>query len=320
MSETNPESVENKGGSLLSAVVRFLTRLIFVIVLGIAIGAATYYIGFPALTRQQVQVAETTASRLDDLASDQAITNQQLLDRLSSLQERIVSLEVFRDTNQESLDGLEGKIENLAADQATKEEAADLLEGEMTARLDEIQRDIETRDSALADLETETDEMKDRELALSTEVAESIAVQDGMIEEIASDAGSARELVESLRRELAVLKAMELITRSRLFITQENYGLATDDIRMARDLLAESRTQVPATQVNPLTEIVERLDAALVNLPGDPSLAEDDLELAWQLLVRGFSAQDTIPPTQAQEGTLEPTPTLTPSPTSTTTP
>lgn len=320
MSETNPESVEYKGGSFLAAVVRFFVRLLFVVVLGIAIGAATYFIGFPALTRQQIQVAETTASRLDDLASDQEITNQQISERLSALQDRIVDLEVFRDSNQESLDGFGEQIENLAADQATKEDTLNLLGDEMAARLDEIQRDFDTMDTALAEIEVKIEEMKDREGTLSTEVAESIAVQDGIIEEIASDANSARELVESLRRELAVLKAMELITRSRLFIAQENFGLAADDVQMARDLLAESRTQIPATEVGPLTEIVDRLDAALVNLPRDPSLAEDDLELAWQLLVRGFGGQDTVPPTQEPEETPEPAPALTPSTTPTATP
>jgi hypothetical protein len=122
-----------------------------------------------------------------------------------------------------------------------------------------------------------------------------------------------------------LIKAMEMLTRSRVYLVQSNLGLAKDEILAARELLAEM--SVPEYQQTALAAIIDQLDLAAQNLPDFPILASENLEVAWQLLRSGLPTESeasaalespleaTAPAEPATEAT--PTPTVSPEATST---
>ncbi|MCJ7533531.1 MAG: hypothetical protein MUO64_21220, partial [Anaerolineales bacterium] len=100
--------------------------------------------------------------------------------------------------------------------------------------------------------------------------------------------------VAALHRELQMVKAMEVLTRSRMFLLNKDIGLALVDIQAARDLLIELQTGMQPSQAKAIQEIVSRLNLAIANLATVPSLADQDLEVAWQLLMRGIPSEASL--------------------------
>lgn len=110
-----------------------------------------------------------------------------------------------------------------------------------------------------------------------------------------------------------LLRAMELLSRARLFLYQSNFGLARLDVQAAHDVIAEMQVTAPESKQQDISEAIFRLDLVLKNLPAFPVAASDDLDIAWQVLMNGYPA----PATQ----TSTPTPTaMAPEETSTSTP
>lgn len=120
-----------------------------------------------------------------------------------------------------------------------------------------------------------------------------------------------------LKRQINLLKSMELLSRARLFLYESNFGLARQDVQIARDVLATVQPDAPKNLAANLDEVVRRLDLTLFNLPDFPVAASDDLDIAWQILLSGSPpTQTSIGVTPAATATLP----LTPAPTSTRTP
>lgn len=116
-----------------------------------------------------------------------------------------------------------------------------------------------------------------------------------------------------------LLRAMELLSRARLYLYQSNFGLARSDVQAARNVLAEMQSTAPQAKQTDLTEALFRLDLAIKNLPDFPVAASDDLDIAWQILMDGYPVAPTatptpIPPTSPEE-TATPLPDLTATPT-----
>jgi|FLYL01.1.fsa_nt_gi uncharacterized coiled-coil protein SlyX len=120
------------------------------------------------------------------------------------------------------------------------------------------------------------------------------------LERTSEELGARVDQVDSgFSEELAVLRAMELMSRARLFLYQANYGLAAADLRAARAVLGE-HAGTPR-----IDEAVTRIDLALSALPARPVAAADDLDIAWALLLGDVAIapppapQTTAPPTTA---------------------
>lgn len=114
--------------------------------------------------------------------------------------------------------------------------------------------------------------------------------------------------------QIRLLKAMEMLSRARLFLYQSNFGLAKQDAQSAREILAGLQEAAPEELSADLTESIFRLDLVLKNLPAFPVAASDDLDLAWQVLVQGIPHPTQTP---AESLTPEPDITATPAPTAT---
>ena len=86
-----------------------------------------------------------------------------------------------------------------------------------------------------------------------------------------------------LQRDLQLTQAMLSLVRARLWLVENNLGLAIAEVERARALL------LPLAEAQPgegkFEAAIERLDFALVELNTRPLVAADDIEIAWKLLV-----------------------------------
>jgi hypothetical protein len=90
-----------------------------------------------------------------------------------------------------------------------------------------------------------------------------------------------------------------------LYLAQSNFGLAREDVKSARDLLAALQNE---SENAARGQAIARLDLALGNLPAFPVVAAGDLEIAWQILMSGEAPAAATPaPTVEATPTVEPT-------------
>lgn len=122
--------------------------------------------------------------------------------------------------------------------------------------------------------------------------------------------------------QVRILQMMQYFTRGRLYLIQNNLGLAREDIQSARDLLAEMQSTLPAEQQSAAVFAVQQIDLALGNLPAYPVLAAGQLDVVWELLLMDLPsaaapASASEVQTACPEGIcpITPTPTLTATPT-----
>jgi hypothetical protein len=195
-----------------------------------------------------------------------------------------------------------------------KQQAADIAQAtgqiaELEARIAQLEGSMQTVEAAI---QTHTDEL----VRLNQLEADLKALTEMVDAQVVSPDSPFAEA----QRQIAQLKILTLLSRSRLFLSQSNFGSARQDVSAARDLLAALQPTLPDYQQPAGQAILTRLDLALGNLPDFPVIAVGDVDIAWQLMLMGF-------PTEAQADAVTPTTTLvpeitpmTPFPTSTPTP
>jgi hypothetical protein len=195
----------------------------------------------------------------------------------------VTELQAQQKQTEQELVALQSRLKTIEADQSQNAESLT----ELDQRLSEVETEIKTRTQSLAALERIQSELRKQNEATSSE----------------------------LQRQIELLKAMELLSRARLFMYQSNFGLAREDVQIARDVLANLQPEAPKSLADQLEEVIRRLDLTLFNLPDFPVAAEDDLDIAWQILLGGLPQ---IPPTA--NGTPRPTVTVSATPAVTFTP
>lgn len=187
--------------------------------------------------------------------------------------------------------------------QSRQEQTAQEL-ADLQTRLDTIEGVQNEHDGTLTD-------MNDRMQEIETEITartEALAA----IERLQSELEAQNQAVSAeLERQINLLKSMELLSRARLSMYQSNFGLAKQDVEIARDLLASIQPDAPQKLETQLDAVILRLDLTLSNLPDFPVAASDDLDIAWQILLAGTpQPTPTLVASPTPVGTIPATPTL----------
>lgn len=190
-------------------------------------------------------------------------------------------------------------------------------------QLADLQTRWQTIDAVQSRHEQSLTDFNQRIEALESEIAartESLAGLEKLQDELQAQNES---VTAELGRQIALLKSMELLSRARLFLYESNYGLARQDVQIARDLLAGIEPDASASLASELEAVILRLDMTLSNLPNFPVAASDDLDIAWQILLSGLpEITPTVTPTSPQAAPASSAPsardmTITPTPLST---
>lgn len=204
---------------------------------------------------------------------------------------QVQELQSVQTQTEQQLADLQTKLETLENVQNEQDESLT----EMAQRLSDIETEIAARTESLAALERLQSELEEQNQVISSE----------------------------LKREIDLLKAMELLSRARLSLYQSNFGLAREDVQIARDILSGIEPSDSEADTENLDAVIFRLDMTLSNLPDFPVAASDDLDIAWQILLTGLPEATpnatTTPTPSAANMTVTPTPgaadmTITPTP------
>jgi len=297
----------------LGKLAKFTLRLLFIVVLGVLLGLGIYWgaaYGVATVNRQVFQPIQNHAVRLDDLESRYAQDYGRMNERTQALQERIDALESRSDATREALDALQTRLttsETLLGDMRATLDAAQEGLSALETRQDafeptitELETTFTTLETTLTTLETALGTL---ETAMGT-LAETVEQTIDDVETLSIFVKDEAPLI-SVRTDVQLLKAMELLTRARLQLALDNLGMATTEVQEARDLLLALAETLPPDQQEEIAAIVQRLDLGLANLPDAPRLAIEDFEIAWQLLIRGLpspqlTATETMTPTETQ--------------------
>jgi len=163
---------------------------------------------------------------------------------------------------------------------------------------------VETMSTTLASMDRFSGELGDVQ-STQDGLIEQMLLNQAAIQTAANVATNERIPVQELQQELSLVKAMELLTRSRLLLAQNNLGLAEQDIQSARELLVSLETEVYPYQLQALQDIIDRLDMALLDIRQAPALVADDLEVAWKLLYAGLPGENGLTPAPGSQLQIE---------------
>lgn len=254
MSQDVPSKGRGLGERLTTFAVKLVRvglRLLFVAVVGVGLGLGAY-LGVPALYRSFVEPvrlgAEKTAeleARIEQQAANMQEQTGQIADRLAAVEGRAATLG-------EGLEEAKAELQALATKQGDQQDQLDKLDDAL-AGLDAVGDRLEALESRLASLE-------------DTVVGEGAPTQE-------------------LAREIQLVKAMEILTRARLWMIENNLGLAREDLTTAKAVLEKVSEGTPEEDQGVYKEIIDRLDLALADLQTAPVIAADDVEVAWTLLL-----------------------------------
>jgi septal ring factor EnvC (AmiA/AmiB activator) len=291
----------------------FLFKVLLTLLIVGAIGAAIYF-GAPVLIEEYLlKDVRLNTSQIQEISNQMEAEEKLTSERLDDLQERLASLETQGDAGKQTLADLQAQLS--AAENKLQAQSESIQD------IEAIQASLEDYAASLAALEDKLaayqSDLEDIQTEVNT-LSRTLAGNQSDIEDLRARL-DAREPAQILRQELELLKVMELITRVRVSIGDQNYGLAEDDLEAAQELLLTLGLDLPTEQAAYLETIAARLGQAAENLIRAPSLVNQDLEVAWQFLLQGLpqETQDEATqstPTAEAGGEQAATPTPTPQP------
>lgn len=255
--------------------VRIFLVVLFAIMLGVGL-----YLGVPALIEQVINPVQDNVTAVEEL--EDQVTALESSNELSEtqLRERLVSLEAELADQAET-------IADLQADLGAAQDDVETLTGQVEA-LSELSDQVDVLSEAITSMTGELD--------LLDESVTSVAVPASALEERSQ-----------------IVLSMIVLTRARLWMEEDNLGLAAEDIAAARDILEAIGGQSESMDET-LEEVLDRLDNALEDVRRYPRVAANELEIAWKLLI-DLVGQPAVPAEVVYTPTPTSTPTLTPEPT-----
>jgi chromosome segregation ATPase len=267
--EANAMMQEPTGGqrSIFSRIVRFIFRLLVVIIIGAVLGVAVYY-AVPAIYRTAIEPVQTNTQSIIDLERD------------------IIQLQTTADMQAEQY-----------ADRLAE------VEGRLTAKGEEIaalQAEVAALQTAFESQQQEVSDLKPllRQVERLTSDLETTEDQVAFLEETLTGI----ELpAERLERQIQMIRAMTMLTQARLWLLQDNLGLAAEEITNARTLIAEVAEAEPEEENELYLQILDRLDLALEDVRTTPIIAAEELEIAWRLLVEVTTTESPVLETTTSE-------------------
>ncbi|MEA3439818.1 MAG: hypothetical protein U9R58_06015 [Chloroflexota bacterium] len=290
---------QKKQSSFWGSVLRFFGCLVILIIIIATLGAGGYF-GVPYLYAQYIQPVQKHALRLDELETRIDQNEQLMSERLDEFANRLESLVVQVDSNKEAIADIESRltlVEESQAEQTTfNSETAEALAAmqtsveELSAEQAVLRTDLTITNNDLENLDTRVGEFNSDLEAVSKSVSE---LSDDVLA-INEKIEDQNKILKAVQFEMQMLKAMELLTRGRMFLSEGNITIARADIQQARDLLFEMSSQIPEHQQETLLQIITILDEVLDIMASSPIEATDKLEGAWQLLIEGLPVEPKL--------------------------
>jgi SMC interacting uncharacterized protein involved in chromosome segregation len=239
--------------SLIMRVIRWVFRMLAVVLLGIALGAGIYY-GVRRIYRDTIEPLQTLDQRMMEMEATVSELNAALRDERNSTARQISELQGRIAAQAEDIASLSAQTSRIEIQIEGQGEALEAV-AELRAGLEQAKKELDSTGEQLQELQATVD---------------------------------AGELpAEQVRANLQLMRVMNLMTRARLWIEQDNFGLASEDIRAALELIQPLAADEISDDESPsqLQQIADQLTLALDAVRTDPVLTEEELEIAWKLLL-----------------------------------
>jgi chromosome segregation ATPase len=275
----NGQQQSSRGSRLRSAVtwtLKTVIRLLVTAILLVALAALIQY-GISEINNEIDSSIEGVNRRIDVIDSSHSAVEQEIDLLFSDVGNLMEANQQQQDELDEARSQLGERVEvvdQLQADLARQGEILVGLEaqaaGLVTAR-ESISESISAVGSGLVALQGDINENGSR-----------IDQIGGQLDELAVQASEPDPALVALRDTLLLFRQWELIGRARLYLAENNPGLASLEIER---LLAglETATEAQGREVSQ-AQIVSRLTLALASLPDNPAAAARDLDAAWEVL------------------------------------
>lgn len=212
---------------------------------------------------------------------------------------RIDLVEKGQETSSQQIAAMDERVTTLEANQSQSNESSALLK----TQLEDLQVQLSTQAAAVEEL---------------NQIGAVLQTQQGVMQSTMEDQHDllfgTNSPIKELRQDTQVLKVAGLLNRSRLYMLQNNYGTARQQVELARSLLVELQESSTISQQGVITSWIGRLDSALSYLPDQPVFAADDLEIAWQMVLQGLPQAGSTAQGTSLAGISTPMITSTPTP------
>ncbi|MGD2163589.1 MAG: hypothetical protein PVG04_10870, partial [Anaerolineales bacterium] len=228
---TKAQETSSSEPSTAQRVLRWIFRMLVVILLGIALGAGLFY-GARSFYRDAIEPLQTMDQRMLAIEASVSELNESIQDDKSTVMEEMADLRADLAEQAEEVASLSAQIARL-----------ELKMEEQTAALGEI-----------TDLREELDQFK-----------EDLASSDDQLQALEEIIQADELPAERVQENLQLMRVMNLMTRARLWIEQDNYGLAGEDIEAAlgiMQILSEGMIS-EEEEGNRLLDITDRLTLVL---------------------------------------------------------
>lgn len=161
----------------------------------------------------------------------------------------------------------------------------DLAERDL--EIDEQQYELERLINDGADLNASQSEAINEQM---TVLAAELAMLTDRLDTLEVSLSEVGQPFDEMQGQLQLIQAMTLLSRAQFWLSEDNLGQASEDVTSARAMIfAQAEKWREETEygdrVTVLDEIVSRLDIALEDIRTQPSIAEDEIEIAWKLLI-----------------------------------
>lgn len=292
----------------IASFLRFLLRLLLVVVVIMLLGAGLYY-GVPWAHRNLVQPVQDTVARVAVLEQRMDLEEEHLQERNREFQERIATLETEVTELREE-----------ATVQAQDQRALQKWNQQLEDRIAQLQGDLEAQQQEMeaalegmrSELEGATADLDEQIEGLQNRLGDAIADLEQQAEESQGRLEDLDGRVSGLEGRLLLLQTAQDLVKVRLLLVEDNPGTARETLMLAIAHLERARRLMPE-QAETLDGMRERM-VALDDLIAERSFrARPDLEALWadvMDLAASLTPRSTVTATQ----TTSPLPTPTPSP------
>ncbi|MEE9512437.1 MAG: hypothetical protein V3V46_00045 [Anaerolineales bacterium] len=172
----------------------------------------------------------------------------------------------------------------------------DIQEEVAQLRLDLAERDLEINEQQ-SELENLVNDGGDKIAAQSeaideqkTVLAAELAALTDRLDTLEMTLSEVGQPDNEMQGQLQLIRAMTLLSRAQFWLSEANLGQAGEDVASARAMIDAQAEKWRGEAENEdritiLDEVVDRLDIALEDIRTQPSIAEDEIEIAWKLLI-----------------------------------
>ena len=264
-----PQPTPSGFSTALGAFFRGLLRLIVVLLLGGLLGLGLYF-GIPYFYQQLVLPVQQNTQSISQITAGQTQIASTWNEQITGLQNRLTALESQQDTSKEQYSELAAQI------------------AEVKTSLSVISSASDTTNQQLADIEQQVNSLETKMQNMERFASAQATAQGTQRLQLATL--EARPTLNSdaiygLERDIELLKAMQSLTRARLFLTRNDADSARTEIVLAQEILTRLASNAKPEEAQALQAIATRLGLTIQNLATTPLLAIEDIEIAYQLML-----------------------------------